>query len=439
MKKIIIIFAVIALAILGGFLYWKFGPPLPNLPIKLPFGQKGSVTLTVWGLWEEENLMKGVILEYQKKHPEVSVNYERKSSANYRSRSQTQIKEGQGPDILMIHNSWLPMFKSILASAPAGIFSQKEYQDTFYPVAFDSFVEDGQIYAAPMQIDGLALYYNEDLLNGVSGKVPQNWQEFINIAVKMTVKDQSGIKTAGAAMGTASNVDHFSDILGLLLLQQPGVNMEDPTTTQAADVLRFYTNFILDPKKKTWDVNLPPSTQMFSEGRLGFYFAPSWRAIEIRAANPNLKFKIASVPQLVGRQVGWASFWAFAVPSSSKNTQEAWQFIKFLTSQEAEKLAYQEAAKVRILGQPYSRVDLRDELKADPWAGAFVSQGPIYKFWYLSSRTFDNGINDEMIKYWEDGVNATLQGQDPQSALQKVAKGVQQVLGKFNKLASPSP
>lgn len=44
-----------------------------------------------------------------------------------------------------------------------------------------------------------------------------------------------------------------------------------------------------------------------------------------------------------------------------------------------------------------------------------------------------------MIKYWEDGVNATLQGQDPQSALQKVAKGVQQVLGKFNKLASPSP
>lgn len=444
MKKIIIILAVIALAILGGFLYWKFGPPLPNLslsnlPIKLPFGQKGPVSLTFWGLWEEENLLKSVILEYQKKHPEVTVNYERKSSTNYRSRSQTQIKEGQGPDILMIHNSWLPMFKLILAPAPADIFSQQEYQDTFYQVAFDSFVEGGQIYAAPAQIDGLALYYNEDLLNGISAKIPQNWQEFINSAVKMTVKDQSGIKTAGAAMGTASNVDHFSDILGLLLLQQPGVNMEDPTTPQAAEVLRFYTNFILDPKKKTWDVNLPPSTQMFAEGRLGFYFAPSWRAIEIRAANPNLKFKIAPVPQLVGRQAGWASFWAFAVPSNSKNTQEAWQFIKFLTSQKAEKLAYQEAAKVRIFGQPYSRKDLRDQLKDDPWAGAFVNQGPIYKSWYLSSRTFDNGINDEIIKYWEDGVNATLAGTDPQSVLQTVARGVSQVLGKFNKLASPAP
>ena len=432
MKKIIIL--VIALSIIGGFLYWKFGPTLPKLPFNIPgLNQRGPVTLIFWGLWEDENLIKPVIDEYRKQNPQVTINYERKSSVNYRTRSQTQIREGQGPDIFMIHNSWLPMFKSILAPAPKDEFTQEEYKSTFYPVVSESFIDNGQIYAAPMQIDGLALYINEDILNSVGGNPPQNWQQFIDLATKMTVKDADGIKTAGAAMGAASNVDHFSDILGLLLLQQPGVSIENPASAQAAEVFRFYTAFILDPRKKTWDVNLPSSTQMFSEGRLGFYFAPSWRAHEIRQANPNLKFKIAPVPQLVGRQIGWATFWGFAVPSNSKNIEEGWKFIKFLTSQQAEKSLFQQASQIRLFGQPYSRVDLANELKEDPLVGAFVSQGPIYKFWYLSSRTFDNGINDEMIKYFEDGINATLQGTDPQAALQTVEKGVKQVLGKYTR------
>ena len=64
MKKIIIL--VIALTVLGGFLFWKFGPALPNLPFKIPgLGQKGLVSLTFWGLWEEEELMKPVIELYK--------------------------------------------------------------------------------------------------------------------------------------------------------------------------------------------------------------------------------------------------------------------------------------------------------------------------------------------------------------------------------------
>ena len=121
------------------------------------------------------------------------------------------------------------------------------------------------------------------------------------------------------------------------------------------------------------------------------------------------------------------------VTVKSKFPSEAWKFIKFLTGKEAEKLAYQEASRVRLFGEPYSRVDLAGELSNDPIVGAFVNQGSSYKSWFLSSNTFDGGINDEMIKYWEDGINATLQGTDPQVALQTVDKGVKQVLEKFTK------
>lgn len=303
-------------------------------------------------------------------------------------------------------------------------------------MAADSFIRNNQIYGAPMEVDGLAMFINTEMLDGIGGKPPKNWQGFIDLATRMTVKDATGVKTAGAALGTAGNVDHWPDILGLLLFQQPGIDLANMATPQAAEVWRFYTGFVTDPKKKTWDVNLPKSTDMFAQGRLGFYFAPSWRAHEIRVANPNLKFTVAPVPQLSNKTAGWATFWGEAVSAKSKNSTEAWNFVKFLVSVEAQKLAYQQAVQVRLFGEPYSQVSLGGELAPDPIAGAFVSQGPVYKFWYLSSNTFDNGINDEMIKYFEDGINATLAGTDPGAALQTVNQGVKQVLDKYTKPAS---
>lgn len=427
MKKIIII--VLVLAIVLGFLFWKFGP---NLTKK---GPTGPVELTYWGLWEEDNLIKPVIAEFEKQNPNIRVNYVRQSSINYRTRVKTQIEGGVGPDVFRIHNSWLPMFLTSLYPAPLETFTIDEYKSIFYPVAFDSFVKDNQIYGAPMEIDGLALYINEEILKAAGVEIPKNWQQFVNSAVKTTVKDESGqIKTAGAAMGTTGNVDHWSDILGLLLLQQPGVKFDNVASQQVLEIVHFYTNFIIDPRRKTWDVMLPKSTDMFAAGRLAFYFAPSWRAHELRVANPNLKFKIVPVPQLSSvTPVAWASFWGEVVSKNSKNPSDAWKFVKFLTSKETEKLFYQEASKIRLFGEPYSRVDLNSELAQDPLVGAFISQGPYYKFWYLSSNTLDAGINDEMIKYWEDGINATLQGTDSQSALQTVQSGVKQTLDKFTK------
>ncbi len=432
MKKVIIL--VLILAIVVGFLFWRFAPSLPFFKEQK---EPEQITLTYFGLWEEDNLIKPVILEYQKQNPNVVINYVRQSSINYRTRVQTQIREGVGPDVFRLHNSWLPMFTNDLASAPSSIFTLTEYRNLFYPVAEVSLVKNNQIFAAPMEVDGLALFINEEMINGIGGKIPANWQEFIEAASKMTVKDATGIKSAGAALGSTGNVDHWPDILGLLLFQQPGVNLNNVATAPVSEVISFYTGFVTDPKRKTWDTNLPSSTQMFTSGRLGFYFAPSWRAHELRIANPNLRFKVVPVPQLSDNQAAYGSFWAEAVSKNSKNVLEAWKFVKFLTSAPAQRLAYQQASQVRLFGEPYSLTSLQPELANDPIVGAFVLQGPIYKSWYLSSNTFDAGLNDEMIKYWEDGINATLQGLDPLSALQTVDRGVQQVLDKYTKPQPP--
>ncbi len=433
-KKIII--AVLALVVVIGFTFWHFG-----LNLFKGNTTEGPITLTYWGLWEDDSLIKPLIEQYQSHNPNVKVSYVKQSSINYRTRVQTQIRNGVGPDVFRIHSSWTDMFTGDLSAAPASTFSLPEYQSTFYPIASSSFVKNNQILAAPMEIDGLALYINTDILTAVGVQPPKTWQEFIDSATKMTVRDQNGqIKTAGAAIGNASNVDHWSDILGLLMLQQPNINFNNLATPTAAEVFRFYTSFITNPSMKTWDATMPSSTEAFYSGRLAFYFAPSWRAFDLRQANPNLKFKVVPVPQLPPNpNVAWASFWGETVSSRSKNKAESWKFIKFLTSKEAEKLAYKTASSLRLFGEPYSRLDLAPEIVNDPVVGAFVQQGPYYKSWYLNSNTLDAGINEEMSKYWEDGINSTLAGTDPLAALQTVDRGVQQVLEKYTKQPATSP
>lgn len=435
MRKLIIL--VLALSIVLSYLFWRFGP---NINIG-NFNSNGEdpnqpVTITVWGLWEEENLIRPAIEEYKKVRPNVTVEYEYKTSLNYRTRTQTQIAENQGPDIFMIHNSWLPMFlkSNSVLPAPANVFTVNDLRTNFYPIVADSFTSNNQVYGVSRGVDGLALYYNVDLLkNAGIATVPTTWPELAEAAKRVTVIDAAGkIQTSGLAIGAVGNVDHWSDILGLLFLQQPNTSFENPGDERGQTIVNFYTQFVIDPRNKTWDTSMEPSTQAFAAGRLAFYFAPSWRAFEIRNANPELQFRIAPVPQLPGGNIAnWGNFWGYAVSSKSLQQKESWEFLKFLTSAQSEKLLYQEASKVRLMGLPYSRLDLKQEIEADPLAGAFVTQAPTYKSWYLNSDTRDQGINDEITKYYEDAINTVLAGGNAGQALQTTSQGIQQVLQKY--------
>lgn len=424
---------VIVLAIILGVWYFKFGANL----MEKPQGPK-LVTLTYWSLGENEKDLRPLIESYQKAHPNVTINFVKQSPINYRTRVQTQVRAGQGPDVLEIHSSWLPMFINDLSTIPDSTMSLSDYTKNFYPLAKDTLVVNNvlpngnKIYALPENIDGLALFVNTDILKAAGVSEPKTWPEFVDIARKVTVRNQEGqIQTAGASLGTADNVDYWPEILGLLFLQQPGTNLSAPGNQDGAEVLQFYTGFVTDPKNKTWDTTLPNSTQMFVDGRLAFYFAPSTQVAKIKAANPNLVFKTIMVPQLPGKNISYGSFWALGVSSKSSSNSEAWNFVKYLTSKEVEQYQYAQQVQVSSFGKPYARVELAEEASTDPIMGTFILSAPFYKGWYLNSYTQDLGLNDEMIATYKGAVDAVLQGKEPAAALNDISPGIKQVLEKY--------
>ena len=445
-KYIVMIFAFIAVAAI------IFGIFSLVRRLFLPSGTKpsGNITLTYWGLWEEKEIMQPLIDEYKRSHSNVTINYLKQDPKLYRERLQAAINRGEGPDIFRFHNTWVPMLTAELSPLPKDIYSDDEFTKTFYPVASMDLKAGGNFYGIPLTIDGLLLFYNEDILKSANIAVPTTWVDIQDIVPKITVKEKGKIVTAAIALGTTDNVEHFSDILGLMMLQN-GVQLtkslftcSDTTTTGcAAETLSFYHKFAELPDN-TWDETLENSTVTFAGGKVAFIFAPSWQVFTIKEINPNLNFKTAAVPQLpCSKQpcvsTNWATYWVEGVSSKSKNAQAAWEFLKYLSQPASLQKLYEGEVKLRkLFGEPYARMDMGKTLLDNPYLAPLITSAPSMKSFPLASRTNDGdtGIDSSLIKYLKDAVNSLSKGVSPETALQTVDSGFKQVFSRFNVTAT---
>lgn len=418
-RKILIAVAIVVLLAVGGRFAWGF------------LAGAKEVTITYWGLWENDATIQSVIADFESQNPKIKVSYLKQSPKQYRERLQAAIARGEGPDVFRFHNTWVAMLVRDLAAVPSEVMTASQFAQSFYPVASADLVAGSTVYGIPLMIDGLGLYYNEDLFATAGVVPPTTWVELLDIVPKLTVKNDQTILTSAVALGTTGNVENYSDILATMFMQN-GADLTNLSGKEAEETLIFYKNFA-DPTNPyyTWNETLDNSIYAFATGRVAMILAPSWRAFDVAQINPDLRFKIAPVPQLPGNTVTWASYWVEGVSAQSKYQDQAWKFVTYLTSREAATRLYTEAAKTRLFGEPYARVELGSTLAGDPYAGAYISQAQSAKSFPLASRTFDNGLNDRMIKYLEDAVNSLSLGTSPTGALETVSSGFRQVLSSY--------
>ncbi len=389
-----------------------------------------KTTIEYWGLWEPSEVMNEVIAAFETENPGIEVNYTKQSAAAYRERLQTAAQGASGPDVFRFHASWVPMIKSILDPIPASVVPAADFRSKYYPVVTEQLVSAGQYVGLPLMYDGLVLYYNEDILTTASETPPKTWPELRALAVKLTVPSANGIERGGLAIGNATNVEHFSDILATLILQNGG-NLADADSVQTRDALLFYTNFQV--KDKVWNETLPSSTVAFARGDVAMMFAPSWRAHEIKALSPNLKFATAPMPQLSEEEkVTWASYWAEGISASSKKKTEAAKFLAYLNRDDVLKKFFSDASKVRAFGEIYPKSGMAAELEEDKVIGPILSDAIYAKSGYLNSYTHDNGINDQMIAYYKTAIDSLLKSSDIEKIQETLKLGVSQVLKQYS-------
>ncbi|MBN1326024.1 extracellular solute-binding protein [Candidatus Falkowbacteria bacterium] len=430
--KIIIFFLLAALLVTSGF---KCGGP----PAGLTLGKPQPVTLEYWKVFEESSDVQDLISAYQKEHPHIVINYRNFTYDEYEKQLVRALAEDRGPDIFSINTTWMREYQSLISPLPAtvtiayqvtkGTIKKETYTEMrtkktltlrdvkalFPDVIYDNQVINDQIYGLPLSIDTLALYYNRDLLNnaGISNP-PTNWDEFREDVIKLTKQDSKGnIIQSGAAIGTATNVARSPDIISLLMMQN-GTPMTDsngyatfnqkPTGYQrelppAAEALNFYNGFASPATQSyTWNENLPNSLESFMSGKTAFFFGYAYNLSTIKARAPKLNFEIAKMPQ-VGTPINFANYWTETVSKKSKNQNEAWDFIIFMTTNEEMNKTYLQKSRLPIALRNLI-ITQTDDLELAPFADQILTS----RSWYKGK---DAEASDKIL---EEMISGNLEG-----------------------------
>lgn len=382
-----------------------------------------SIELTVWGVLDDKKAFLELSDVYHKANPNIKLTYVpyvakengRSEIENYENDLENALAEDRGPDIFMIQNNWIPKHERKIQPLDEQLqtsngFPFVKFRDSFPEVVLDDFTEDSTIYAFPMYLDSLAMFYNLDIFARKSiSVVPVTWTEFQDTVrqIKEIDSSKNEIKLAAAAIGgTSLSVNRASDLLALIMMQGgakfTNTKKNGATFAQTVDKsspgldgLKFYTQFANSYSPYyTWNERLDYSIDGFAKGNTAIIFNYSHVIPLIKAKNAFLKFRIAPMPQFAYavQPTNYANYWGLTVSRKSKNVKWAWDFITFATTDEVSVNAYSV-----ITGKPPALLTLINKYKNNPELGVFARQSQTAKSWWQKDFTTTERIFSEMI------------------------------------------
>jgi len=383
-----------------------------------------NVELVYWGVWDDEDVFKEIVTEFEKENPHINIKYELQEVSklnDYVPRLQTRIDEGTGPDIFRFHNSMVRQLVTgsniYLLSLPDDLVKKSGLSEEFYPVIQDEMKVGGAFYGIPQYIDTLVLFVNDDIFKDTGYDYPTEWGYFLDLSRSLTVVEGDGntrkIVRPGAAMGVYDNIEHAEDIISLLMLQS-GIDTENFTEAERvadiAGVLEYYTCFAKSTAscEPVWDNAQQNSKLAFATGKLPMYFGYGYDLFEILAVNPEMNIKVLPVPRLGDNRSTVASYWAEGISSKTSHAQEAYKFLEFLTSRENMQISFANQTKLYGFGGAYPRDDMANLLSSNNYLSSIVEQAPNAKPFYYYSNTFDGAKNQSLSKAIADAISSII-------------------------------
>ena len=381
------------------------------------------ITLEYWRLWDDEDVLDDFIAEYEKKHKNVNIEVKKyalsgdKTVYDYQAEIIKLIADGSGPDMFMIHNTWLPYQINQISPMPESILSTKEYRDIYPEVVEDDFIDNNRIYAVPYYMDNLMLIYNSKYFDRKT-KPPRTLDELAETAQKLTHTEDGVIKFSGLIMGgTQDGMTRGPDILAALMMQYgaemtladkktPAFNLPSPNTDPpffgAEQALAYYTQFA-DPKSVYYSFTderdaagnrlFPNDTQAFWQEDAAMMIGYSYNIDNIRMFNPNISIETAPLPQnRIQEPVTIANYWGETVSKNSEYAAVAWDFINFVSSKR----------KAKSLAKKINRVPAREDListwEHNRYYGPVAQQMGYSRSWYHTNTVEVEAIFSKMIE-----------------------------------------
>ena len=308
-------------------------PPPPPTPGGAIVGQ-----VSIWGTLPQAAVDD--VLEQLKIQNEQyeNVSYRYYNPDTFDDRLLNALADRTSPDLILVSHERLVDMRRRIQPVSYDSFPLRDVRSQYVDGAEIFALNDG-LYAFPIAIDPLMMYWNRDILatNGFL-EPPATWESLVNSVFPEIIERDFNrtIQRSVVAMGEYNNVRNSYGIISALFIQGGAVGVVQEGNSYSiqlqnrigggSDPLRnavdFYTRFSRPSNTLySWNRSLPEDRQSFIAEDLALYFGFASEGRLLQRINPNLNFDIAEFPQdgsaTVRRTYG--KFYGLSVLNSSRN------------------------------------------------------------------------------------------------------------------------
>jgi len=301
--------------------------------------QKTQIEFWSWYLSPKfDDFLKGVISDFEKQNPTISVKWVDKQDTIQRD-FQATIALGQAPDVVNFWNdSTAQAAQSGLLTPITDLTPLSTLNRLYWPNVLSIFKQDGKFYGYPWYgyVDQGVMMYNSELLQK-AGVNPSSIKTLDNlIAASKTVKDKTGsygwLPPVADPNGASFLAYFYLD--GLPITDSSGQAVFN-SPAHVALVQKYVDLMKADyiPQDLLRKEAFQLTNELFSQGKVAFIVGGPQSLNRVKDSNKDIysKIKVTSAP-LGKAKVQTGGAFSLVIPKASKHPKEAALFALFMTN-----------------------------------------------------------------------------------------------------------
>jgi multiple sugar transport system substrate-binding protein len=313
-----------------------------------PADEDEKVKVDFWTFWGSEirrPVVEKIVEDFNKSQDRIEVTHTFVPWGDIWTKELAAIAAKSPPDVVINDiNATALRGKKNQAMNLSEFLEKDDISGDFYPELWEATLYEGDSYGIPFNTDTRILYYNKDAFEEVGldpEKPPTTWEELEEYAEKLDKKDGNSYERIGfyPLWGVASDV-WMLNADGTNYFDSDGeVNIDTDVNRDTLDWLVKWREHYGENTINAYQAQIDSQQgNPFFNGKLGMFINTPTFYTQIRDYAPDLDFGVAMLPERTegSGHTSWGGGFVAEIPEGSKNAEEAWEFIKYLTGAEAQ-------------------------------------------------------------------------------------------------------
>lgn len=295
------------------------------------------VELTMWGGWSGDQIgqLEKQLEGFNNSQDKVKVTYMAQDTME--QKLLTALASNDVPDIVLWDRFNTSVYAPKGALMPLDDYVAKDSLDMgqFYEPAVEELTSGGKLYGIPLTVDTRVIFYNKDMFEeaGVDPASITDWESLREAAVKLTKWNGDILEQAGFSLKDVGLFNNWIAQAGGTMVDE---SANPPVTTYNSEaglaVLDYWDQLLNEDKVYQLGFEDGFGGDGFKAGKVAMTFNGPWVLEQYKEAGIN--FGVIGQPKgPSGNMHAMMGGFGLAIPNQAKHPDEAWEFIKWWTTQ----------------------------------------------------------------------------------------------------------